>query len=351
MKIGVIGVNHPHAGGHLQALEGAPEVERLLIWGEDEASARKAVENSAKAELAGSPEEIVGAGDVPAVCIFVKDNEAGPRNLEAIRAGKWVYGDKPGAQTTAELGVIVQAARETGAHFCPCYANRAMPMAREIARTLQDGAVGKLWAFNCQWITSQVTCRGADSWLFHKEYSAGGILTWLGCHWIDLLRMMFACEVTEVTAMVATQTAEAVDVEDTASVVLKFENGAIGTVRAGYGLRVMGGYDNSDFHFQFEGSEGALTWYPKGTPAGYRLRTINPRYSSFGVSRDIVIEAGPGKGRPGYAGDFLAEFLAAVRGEGELSATEVDAWQVLRVIEAAYEASATGTRVVLAERP
>lgn len=347
LTIGVVGVNHPHAGGHLQALEGAPEVERLLIWDADPALAQQAVENSSKAHFIDSADELLGDPDIPAVCIFVRDSEAGERNLQAIEAGKWVYGDKPGAHSAAELKRIVVAARETGVHFCPCYASRNLPLAPEIAGVLQSGGLGDIYSFQCTWITSDVLARGPESWLFHREHSAGGILTWLGCHWLDLLRFMMKSEVAEVSAMVATQTPADIDVEDVANVCLRFDNGAVGMLRAGYLLRVSSGYDNSDMQFQFEGSEGALTWYPRGTPNGYRLRTRNPQVAPVGWQRDVLVDASIPKPRPGYSGDFLHQFLRAVQGQGDPPATEVDAWQVLRIIEAAYESSREGRKVTL----
>jgi predicted dehydrogenase len=347
LTVGVIGVNHPHAAGHLQALEGAPEIERLLIWDDDPALAQHAVDNSCKARFAASAEEVLSDPHIPAVCILARDSEAGARNLHAIQAGKWVYGDKPGAHSAAELEAIVDAAQENGVHFCPCYASRALPLAREIAHLLQSGALGDLWSFQATWITSDVLARGPESWLFHRKHSAGGILSWLGCHWLDLLRFLMKSEVTEVAAMVATQTPAHVDVEDVANVCLRFENGAVGMLRAGYLLRVSGGYDNSDMQFQFEGSEGALTWYPRGTPHGYRLRTRNPEVAPVGWQRDVLVDASRPAARPGYSGDFLHEFLQAVQGQGEPPATEVDAWQVMRAIEAAYQSSKDGRRVTL----
>jgi len=347
LTLGVIGVSHPHAGGHLQALEGAPEITRLLIWDEDPASAQRVVANSAKADVATSPDDLLSDPNVPALVIMLKDSEAGAWNLRAIEAGKWVYGDKPGAQTATELKRIVDAAATKGVHFCPCYSTRSQPLAREVGRVLQAGAIGDIKAFQATWITSDVLARGPDNWLFHKEHSAGGILTWLGCHWLDLLRVLMRSEVVEVSAMCATQTPAAIDVEDVANVCLRFDNGAVGMLRAGYLLRASGAYDNSDMQFQFEGTQGALTWYPRGTPAGYRLRSRNAEFVPSGWQRDIVIEPAPQSARPGYSGDFLAEFLRAVQGEGEAPATEVDAWQVLRTIEAAYQSSAEGRKVSL----
>lgn len=346
LTVGVLGTDHPHAGGHFATLEAAPEIERLLIWDENETRGRTCAEGLTKGQFVADWDAVLADSAIPFIVMLEKDRLAGPRTVEAIEAGKWVYGDKPGAHTAKEMSEVVAAAERTGCHFCPAYLNRINPVAREIATLLHDGGIGRMWSFNCQWITSQVALRGPQNWLFHKAHSAGGILTWLGSHWLDLLRVFLGCEVAAVTAMTATQCEEDIDVEDTAAVVLRFANGAVGVVRAGYALRLYSGYDDSDMHFQFEGSDGALTWYPR-REKGYRLRSVNPRYAPCGTARDIVIEGGTKSTRPGYGGDFLVTFMQAVRGECAPPCTERDAFEVLRIIEAAYQSAADGQQVVL----
>ncbi len=346
MRMGVIGLNHPHAEGHMQALEGAPEIEQLLIWDPDPQRVRQATEKSTKAEPIASPDELLSDPYIPAIAIFVPDVEAGEWNLRAVQAGKWAYGDKPGAKTAAELRKIMEAAQQTGVHFCPCYANRVHPVALEIRQLLQKGAIGEILSFHCMWITASVRARGPESWLFHKAYSAGGILTWLGCHWLDMLRFFLAGEVVEVAAMTTTFTPE-VDVEEVATVCLRLASGAIGMLRAGYLLPIWAENDESDLQFQFEGTQGALTWHPQSRPPGYRLRTVNPEFACGGWGRRVLIDPAPSSGRPGYAGEFLAQFLRAVRGEAEAPATEEEAWQVMRLIEAAYASAREGRSIRL----
>jgi len=138
--------------------------------------------------------------------------------------------------------------------------------------------------------------------------------------------------------MVATQTAAAVDVEDTAALVLKFENGAIGTVRAGYSLQPFKGYLDSDLDLQFEGSEGGITWLPRGPSSAVILRSDKPEYAGWQSAQ--APEA-----RAGYSSDFLRSFLYAVEQGEAPPATEVDAWRVMQIIEAAYESSKQGRSV------
>lgn len=347
INIGAIGVFHPHGPGHLAALAACPEVERIFIWDQDEAEARFVAEGMERGEFAtGGLEGLLADADVPIFVNLQRDCDAAAVTIAALRAGKWVYGDKPGAHNAAQMAEVAAVSEATGNHFCPCYANRLMSTAGDVSRLLRSGAIGEVWSFNAQWMTSQVALRGAENWLFHSRYSAGGILTWLACHWIDLLRFVLGDEVTDVMAMVATQCDADIDVEDTASVILRFSQGAVGTVRAGYALNPFPQYETTDLYLQFEGSQGGLTWYVRGPDTGYLLRSSHPEHA--GVRHIKAPPPATGTGQ-GYSADFWAAFLAAWQARKPPPATAHDALAVLRVIEAAYQSSADGIRVRLTQ--
>lgn len=346
LTIGVWGANHPHAGGHFAALNNAERISKLLIWDEDPSRAQAAAAGSSKAEVVEDIVPLVEKRAVDALVVLLPNRDAGPATLKAIEAGLYVYGDKPGARTAAEMRQIVAAADDTGAHFSPCYPWRVDPIANEIKRLIDDGILGEMWAFEAKWITSQVALRGPESWLFHDEMAGGGILAWLGCHWIDLLHYLLG-PATDVAAMVSTQCPEDIDVEDTASVILKLESGAIGTVRAGYAHKPFAGYDDQDTSFSFEGSLGSIYW-PTTRREGYRLRTGHSDYA--GISRRwINVEHDVDPKAAGYSADLLEAFLTCVEDRTAPPATERDALYVLEVLEAAYQSSREGAHVSLRE--
>jgi UDP-N-acetylglucosamine 3-dehydrogenase len=344
ITLGVLGLNHPHARAHLPAFAGAPEIERILLLDDDPQRLATCLAQTPKAEAVGDWSAVLADPTVPVVALLLSDADSGPATVAALEAGKWVYADKPGAQTLAGLEAIVAAAQASGRHYCPCYAHRHTPAARTLARLITDGAIGEPWSFTAHWITSQIALRGPDNWLFHQS-SAGGILTWLACHWFDLLRMALASEVVEVTAQVATQCREGVEVEDTATVILRMANGALGTIRAGYLLNPFPGYTDTDLYLQFEGSGGGVTYFPFG---GRRLelRSSHPAFQGW-VATEADLEYPEEQRRPGYSGEFLAQFLAAIDGQAEFPATEREALAVMQIIDAAYRSARTGCTVRL----
>ena len=126
---------------------------------------------------------------------------------------------------------------------------------------LQGGAFGDLWAVEARVLTSQLRYRRPDtSWLFRSEYAGSGILSWLGCHKLDLLSYITDDRIAEVTAMTGNLNPEQVDVEDSAFVAFRFASGVMGTLYAGY-LMAGPGKNPDDGYIALRGSQGYAEMY------------------------------------------------------------------------------------------
>lgn len=343
LTLAVWGVDHPHGGGHIKALSGLVEVEALLVWDPDPDKAEAVCGPLDKAVLVDDIEERIEARSVDGVVMLLNTRDAGPATLRAVEAGLYVYGDKPGARTAGEMAAIVDASVRTGGQFCPCYPWRIDPVITEFKRLIDGGVLGETWSFDATWLTSQVALRGPSSWLFHHGVSGGGILSWLGCHWLDLLMFLLG-PAASVTAKLATRCGEDIDVEDTASLVMQLRSGAIGTLRAGYTHKPFTGYDDNDLCMSFEGSLGSIYWAPK-SERGYRLRTGHPDYAGASA-RWVKVDPTPSPDQ-GYSTAFLRAFLDALKSRTAPPATAEDALAVIRVIEAAQKSSRDGVHVAV----
>jgi len=336
LTVDVCGVKHPHARGHIAALNSLEAVERIRIWDSDLVAAEQVTSQTQKAVAhSGLWEDLLADAASTVACVFLPSRENGPQALKALLAGKHVYSDKPGALDSSQMGEIVTAVEKTGKQFCCSYPWRVDPIALEIRSLICQGILGEIWSLEAKWLTSQVALRGPSSPLFSKGASGGGILTWLGCHWMDLLRFIQGAEVTAVSAMVATQCREGIDVEDVASVSLRFSNGAIGTLRAGYVLTPFTGYDPDDISFSFEGSLGSLSWHPQAMP-GYRLRSSHP---SLHRASHRTVEMEYKREGTGYFPEYLKAFLDSALSGSPPPSNALDALRVLQVLEAIYRSA------------
>jgi predicted dehydrogenase len=341
IRIGVYGLNHPHAGGHFRDLDTVAGIATVLVSDADAQAAKDKADSLERgAYYAGGWEAMLADDDIPAVCLLTDNRAAGRLTREAMECGKWVYGDKPGAATAADMEAIVATGERTGTYFCPCYARRSYEDTAKMCELVHGGALGEIWSFQAVWSTSQVRLRGPENWLFDHEYAGGGIVYWLACHWLDNLRLLTRSRVAAVSAMTANMT-PGVDVEEVVCANLRLENGAIGSLRAGYLRDPYLRYDEADLMMSLEGADGSLSClYHEGGPT-LRLRSKAPgfEYAAEGVRIGLAQKRPDG----GYAPLLLGGFLEALENGSEPPATQHDALYVLKVAEAIYEAASSGT--------
>lgn len=321
-----------HVPAHMKDVAAHDGIERLLVSGSDEA--REVAAQMPKAQFVADWDALLADDDLPALIVLTNNRNAGRLNVQAVEAGKWVYGEKPGARTAAEMAAIVEACRRSGAHFTPCYARRTFADTLEIKRLIKAGALGELWSFQANWIASQAELRGVDWWGFREEIAGGGILYWLGCHWIDAISFVTGQRIAEVSALCTTAEPR-ISVEDVACLSLRLEGGAIGTLRCGYLLNPYEGYEDCHLMTAWEGSDGWISHHPHGAV------TLRARSRTHEVA-DLVIDR---TGAGGYAPALLSDFIKAVETGRRPLVCEDDALYVLRVIEAAYASSRTGAAV------
>ena len=164
--------------------------------------------------------------------------------------------EKPAARTAAEIAELNRLAAANGVHWATGFTNRFNPIAGELCRIVREGALGNIVSIEGRMVTSSVQQRNPEHWLFSKELAGGGILHWLAIHTIDLIRYITGLEYADLCAEVATRSETGIDVEDMAAVSFTMDNGAIGSLHAGYVLR--GRY--GDIGLTVRGTLGDAVW-------------------------------------------------------------------------------------------
>ena len=259
--------------------------------------------------------------------------------LQAAEAGVHVWVDKPFAVHAAQLEPLKAAIERNNLVFSCGYSWRFDPTSRLIKETFGAGLLGSGFAVEIRYFGGSLVGRDLTHWMFDPALSGGGILNWLGCHWIDLMRFWTGAEVTAVTAIEANVSGAPIAVEDAALVSLAFANGMIGSLSIGNLLP-----SGSENTFRLFGSRGSVSW----APAEERC-TIISTDRAWEAAPKRVFEF-PRANLPGYGGAgaaLLRAFIGAVRGEGTSGFVIDDAIASLRIIEAAHESARTGRTVRL----
>ncbi len=150
--------------------------------------------------------------------------------LHCIDNGIHVIIEKPIAMSMADAEEIIRRSEEKGVKVSACHQNRFNLAIQQTRLALEAGRFGKLshgsihvrWNRNQDYYT-QAPWRG--TWA-----QDGGTLMNQCIHGIDLLRWMMGDEVEEVYGATRQQFHDYLEAEDVGMAVLKFKNGALGTV-------------------------------------------------------------------------------------------------------------------------
>ena len=340
IRFAKIGVDYPHAEGYLESLLLMPEVELVALYDSDPGAARSLVPH----ELRGLPlyddlGDLLAKERLEAVLITLPNDVTPQVIAQAAEAGAHVFAEKPCARTASEFVPAVEAVHKAGVQFATGFTRRVSPVGRAIKDLIDRGVLGRLVSVEASWVTTDVFQRNPAHAMFSAERSGGGILHWLGCHWLDFMRWSTSSEVTEVAAIVDTLSGASIDVEDTASLSLRYGNGMIGTLHCAYVIDKV----PHQLFFGLRGTDGWVRW--EGSGPEIEVRSARPEWASA-ITQVMRFEPDPIGGYEGGEGILaLRRFIATFRdGASPVVALE-DVLRVLEVVDAAHESSRTGRRV------
>ncbi len=168
--------------------------------------------------------------DVDSVVIASPNNSHAALCLDAARAGKHIYCEKPMAITLDDCRLVRDAVKEAGVKYLIGYHRRLNPLYRYARELLEEGRLGRVFLVESDYIHHVPPDWDIWSWL-GKLGVAGSLFHAGSGHNVDLLRF-FCGDVAEVACFKNTflPRADQVETEDTAVVLLRFANGAIGKV-------------------------------------------------------------------------------------------------------------------------
>jgi len=361
LRLAMIGVDHPHALGYRETLALMPEVELVGFYDEHPQRAKELLAGGYAGVAAyydGNPQGSSGAnyaalpvhGNLgpllrevqPDAVLICLPNDVTPEAIMACAmAGCHIYAEKPCARTAAEFAAAANAVAKAGIVFETGYIKRVQAISRAIKDAVDQGLLGRLLSIEARWVTTSVALRDPAHFLFSKERSGGGMLHWLGCHWLDMMRWVASSEVVSVSAELATLSGEEIDVEDVAALSLRYDNGMVGSLHCAYATNAA----RDKVYLGLRGTAGWAEWERNGD--ALILHSTDPRWITaptrvIGFQREAL---------PGYCGvDGLAAlkaFVASIREGGPGYSSTDDAAQVLRILDAAQLSAGSGRRVQL----
>ncbi len=198
IRFAVIGVNHSHIHGQIAfAIEGgaefvgwfAPEADLAAEFGAQYAAIPKAV--SAEALLDDPSIQLIVTAGIPA--------DRAPLGIQAMRRGKDVMTDKPGATSLAQLAELRAVQKETGRIYSICFSERFETRSTVRALDLvRQGAIGQV--VNTVGLGPHHAKLQTRPWWFFKKDRFGGILCDIASHQCDQFLAFTGADSAEIVA-------------------------------------------------------------------------------------------------------------------------------------------------------
>lgn len=261
--------------------------------------------------------------------------------IASALAGKSFICEKPLAATPSEAADVARATIRSGAIGLCAFNYRFFPAVRRMHDMIGTGGIGTPLRFRGRFVLGR---RGDDQaghdWRGDPA-TGGGVVGDLLSHHIDLARHLVG-EISHVTALTRTSGAHAA--EDTALVILEFENGAVGSLEAT--RRSAAHVVTSEI--EIDGDEGALE---------FRVDRLNElRVGRDGVTScvDVTSPGDPylehwwGHGHAlGWGDSFVHEvldFIAASAGRPHVGASVLDGYRAAAIVAAIHRSAESGAR-------
>jgi predicted dehydrogenase len=168
------------------------------IASRSEERARQTAERLGIPRSYGSYQDLLEDSDIEAVYIPLPNHLHLEWTLAAAAAGKHILCEKPLAMSSADARTMIDACDAAGVKLMEAFMYRLHPMWVEVRRLVDDGAIGELAAI--QSFFSYFNNDPAD--IRNIPEFGGGALYDIGCYPVNVARMLFDSEPTEVKSSI-----------------------------------------------------------------------------------------------------------------------------------------------------
>jgi len=232
IKAALIGTGAIARGSHLPALAA------LAAEGETEIVAAVDIDADAVKQFCadnGIPHPYTDLGRMlqeqrpDLVCVCTPPTLHREQTVAALRAGAWVWCEKPPVPTLADFDAVeAEEGADGGPYASIVFQHRFGSGARHVRRLLAEGAMGRPLVAHCQTTWYRNAAYYAVPWRGRWETEGGGPAMGHGIHQMDLLLDLLG-PWSEVRAM-AGRLVHDVETEDVSTALVRFESGAMATV-------------------------------------------------------------------------------------------------------------------------
>ncbi|MEN6348178.1 MAG: Gfo/Idh/MocA family oxidoreductase [Syntrophomonas sp.] len=227
IKIGLIGCGRI-SKNHFEAIADNPQIECIACCDILEERVRLAAEKYNIPNWTTKFEEMLQDPKIELISICTPSGLHPEHGIMAANAGKHVLSEKPMGIRLKDADALISACQEAGVKLFVVLQNRLNPAIRLVRRAFEEGRFGKIYMItsNVFWTRPQDYYDMA-SWRGTWALDGGAFMN-QASHYVDMVQW-FGGPINGVKSTTATL-ARNIEAEDTGSAIIRFKNGAIGSI-------------------------------------------------------------------------------------------------------------------------
>lgn len=227
LKIGLIGCGRI-SENHFEAIASQKSAECIACCDIIEDRAQAAAEKYNIPNYTTNYEDMLSNKDIDIISICTPSGLHPEHGILAARAGKHVITEKPMGVKIADADNLIKVCADNGVKLFVVLQNRLNPAIELTRRAFEEGRFGKLYMItsNVFWTRPQEYYDMAP-WRGTWKYDGGAFMN-QASHYVDMVQW-FGGDIREVKSLTATL-ARNIETEDTGSAIIRFKNGAIGSI-------------------------------------------------------------------------------------------------------------------------
>ena len=321
--------------------------ENAREWAAD--TLRTLPEGSKSPRIFDSADSLFAEPDLYDAVLIVTPHKTHPELAKrAFALGKHVLSDKPAAVTAAEAEEMCVKAEENGVLFSLMFQQRFIPKHVRIKAIIESGLLGRIRRVlmeSTRYFRTEFY-HASGTWRSSWAGEGGGLLINQGQHILDLWQYLFGMP-ESVFAEIPFGKYNNFDVDDEATIVMRYADGMTGTFIASTGEA-----DGAD-RLTISGSKGrlVLTGDEIGLAVYSEDSDLYRRNAQVTDARDLrIVRSVEPFGQEAPMSEYIAlltNFVAAVRGEEELVSTGRSGIGSLALTNAAYLSAWKDERIKL----
>ena len=349
IKVGVIGVGNI-SNEHIQAYLRNPDVELYAFCDINEEQLNKMGDKYGVSRRFTDMNDLLALPEIDAVSVCTWNAAHAPCTIAALNAGKHVLCEKPMSISKEYAEEMKATAERNGKLLMIGFVRRFGNDCAILQDFINNDYFGELYYAKATYLRRNGNPGG---WFGNKELSGGGPLIDLGVHVIDLVRYLMGkpkavsvygatfnklgnrpnIKGKEAYSSVGRSENDICNVEDLASGMIRFDNGAVLHIEASFSLNI-------------KAPEGKIELF--GTKAGAKLDPELEMYAEEnGYMTNVTLTAPTALSFDNLFKNEIDHFVSCVKGEAECLAPAEDGVELMAILDALYESARTGHEVVL----